>query len=64
MNALGQKEIGYYFPKYIEDYQRLEHEYLHIRRIPIYYFIKSMINLHRRHKLTDAYQEKMRQWDI
>lgn len=64
MNALGHKEIGYYFPKYIEDYHRLEQEYYHIRRIPIYYFVKTMINLRRRHQLTNAYQEKMRQWEV
>ena len=52
------------FPKYLEDYRRLEIEYYKIRNWPIIGFIRQMHNLRQRSKLTKAYEKKMKEWGI
>jgi len=64
MNDLGKKEIVYLFPYYLREWNRLEREYWRVRRIPVYHFIKQMINLRQREKLTKWYQGKMKEWGI
>lgn len=45
------------FTKYINDWNALDREYNSILKIPIYHFIKQMIILNKKSKLTKEYSD-------
>jgi len=45
------------FEKYIDDWNKLDKEYNDVLPIPIYHFIKQMIILNKKSKLTKNYSK-------